>query len=99
MTLSGPMTSKPGGGALKEWTIAVSVVYSLILAAGGGYVFYASIRPVSIPTGYFSEFADGPWEVASVVLLAVWVLGPVMLLALGIDLYLYNRLTTWFAVG
>jgi hypothetical protein len=93
------MMPKPGGEAVKAWTIAVSVVYSLILAAGGGYVFYASIRPVSIPTGYFSEFLDGPWEVASVLLFAVWVVGPVMLLALGIDLRLHNRSTWRFAVG
>jgi hypothetical protein len=98
MTVSGPMP-KQGGGAVRAWTIAVSVVYSLMLAVGGGYVFYASIRPVSIQTGYFSECLNGPWEVASVLLFAVWVVGPVMLLTLGIDLCLHNRSTWWFAVG
>jgi hypothetical protein len=90
---------QPGGGAVKEWTIAVSVVYSLALAAGGAYVFYASIRPVSIPTGYFAGLADFPWEAAYLSLGAVLVIGPVMLLALGIDLRVKARLTWWFVVG
>jgi hypothetical protein len=72
-----------GGSAIRAWTIAVSVVYSTVLAAGGGCVFYASIRPVSIPTGYIAEFADFPWEAANLLLAAVLVVGPVMLLALG----------------
>jgi hypothetical protein len=93
------MTPKPGDRALKAWTIAVSVVYSLILAAGGGYVFYASIRPVSIPAGYFAALADFPWLAGNLLLVAVLVLGPVMLLVLGIDLRLRARITRWFVVG
>ena len=98
-TVSGPVTHERGGSAVRAWTIAVSAVYSLVLAAGGGYVFYASIRPVSIPTGYIAEFADFPWEAANLLLAAVLVVGPVMLLALGIDLRLQARLTWWFVVG
>jgi hypothetical protein len=98
-TVPGPVTPKPGGRATRAWAIVAAVLYSLILAAGGGYVFFASIRPVSIPTGYFSEFTDFPWEAASSLLAAVWVAGPVMLLALGVDLRLHARLTWRFAAG
>jgi hypothetical protein len=62
-------------------------------------VFYASIRPVSIPTEYFSVLADGPWEAAYLLLAAVLVVGPLVLLALGIDLRLRARLTWWFVAG
>jgi hypothetical protein len=98
-TVSGPVKHERGGSAVRAWTIAVSVVYSLILAAGGGYVFYASIRPVSIPAGYFADFVDLPWEAANLLLAAVLVAGPVILLALGIDLRPQARLTWWFVVG
>jgi hypothetical protein len=95
---SRPLIPGPGGGAVKAWTIAASATYSLVLAAGGGYVFYASIRPVSIPKGYGDFFADGPWETGFLLLGAVLVLGPVMLLALGLDQRVHARLTWWFAV-
>lgn len=94
------MMPEPGGRAVEQWTATVAVVYSVILAAGAGYVFYASIRPVTIATGYFAELADYPWVLAFLVLLAVWVVGPVALLVLGlIDLLHYARLRWWFAVG
>jgi hypothetical protein len=32
--VSGPAVPEPGGGAVRQWTIAVSAGYSLILAAG-----------------------------------------------------------------
>lgn len=98
-TSSGPVAPEPGGRATRAWAVVAAVLYSLSLAAAGGYVFYASIRPVSIPTGYFSEFVDFPWEAASVLLAVVWVAGPVMLLALGFDLRLHARLTRRFAAG
>ena len=72
------MTPASGGRAVGEWTAAAAVIYSLTLAAGAGYVFYASIRPVTIPTGYFAELADYPWLLAFLVLLAVWVAGPLV---------------------
>jgi hypothetical protein len=77
--------TEPSGSAAEEWTAAIAGLYSLLLAAGAGYVFYASIRPVSIPTGYFAELADYPWILAFlVVLLAVGAVGPVILLVLGL---------------
>jgi hypothetical protein len=68
-----PKQHVSGDGA---WVIVVSVVYSLILATGGGYVFYASIRPVSIPTGYGAPLIDFPWVAAYLMLAVVWLLGP-----------------------
>ncbi|HXT90731.1 MAG TPA: hypothetical protein VN714_15875 [Trebonia sp.] len=73
-----------GRSAVGEWTIAVTIICSVVLAAGGGYVFYASIRPVSIAEGYGSVLFDFPWILAYLVLAAVWVGGPVILLVLGI---------------
>jgi len=97
-TASGLVMPASGGSAVRKWTIALSVAYSLILAAGAGCVFYASIRPVSISTGYFS-FLDG-WSAAYLLLGAAWVVGPVILLILGlIGLSRHVRLTWWFAVG
>src|SRR5579862_2816127 len=94
------MTPESGGRAVADWTAAAAVVYSLILAAGAGYVFYASIRPVTIPTGYFSELADYPWVLAFLVLLAVWVVGPLVLLVLGlVELLQHARRRWWFAAG
>jgi hypothetical protein len=94
------MTPEAGGRTVGEWTAAATVIYSLILAAGAGYVFYASIRPVTIPTGYFAEFADYPWLLAFLVLLAVWVLGPLVLLVLGlVKLLQHERRRWWFAAG
>ena len=97
--VSRPGIPQPGGSAVKAWTIAACVVYSVALAAGGGYVFYASIRPVSIPTGYFAGIADFPWEAAYLLLGVVLVVGPVVLVALGIGLHLYARVKWWFVIG
>lgn len=92
--------AKPSGSAAEEWTAAIAGGYSLLLAAGAGYVFYASIRPVSIPTGYLAELADYPWILSFLLLLAVWAVGPVILLILGvINLRRHAPLTWWFAVG
>lgn len=74
----------PRGSAVAEWTIAIAITYSLILATGAGYVFYCSIRPVSIAEGYFSTLADYPWILAFLLLEAAWVIGPVLLLVLGL---------------
>jgi len=94
------MRPEPGARAVEQWTAVVAIIYSLTLAAGAGYVFYASIRPVTIATGYFAELADDPWVLAFLVLLAMWVVGPVILLVLVlIDLLHPARLRWWFAVG
>jgi hypothetical protein len=75
---------RPRCSAVAEWTIAIAITYSLILAAGAGYVFYCSIRPISIAEGYFSTLADYPWILAFLLLEAAWVIGPVLLLVLGL---------------
>ena len=66
------------------WTGAVALafvsLYSLTLAAGGGYIFYASIRPVSVPAGFGAPFTNFPWFAAALLILAAWVAGPVGLL-------------------
>jgi len=41
------MRPEPGARAVEQWTAVVAIIYSLTLAAGAGYVFYASIRPVT----------------------------------------------------
>jgi hypothetical protein len=82
--LSGALPPERGHRTAGALTIAVTLIYSLVLAAGGGYVFYASIRPVSIATGYFSVLFDFPWVVAFLLLAAAWVAGPVILLVLGL---------------
>lgn len=64
--------------------LAVVPVYSLTLAAGGGTVFYASIRPVTISTGYFAVFGDVPWIAADLLILAACWAGPVALLIAGL---------------
>lgn len=95
-----PSALTPRDSADQAWTIVVSGLYSLILAAGGGYVFYASIRPVSIPAGYGAVFLDGPWEAAYLLLAVVWLLGSVVLLALGLlILHQSARLKWWSAVA
>jgi hypothetical protein len=78
--------------------IAFVILYSLTLAAGGGYVFYASIRPVSIPTGYGVPLTNFPWIVAYLVLAASWLAGLVALLIAGlIHLHRYARRKWWSA--
>jgi hypothetical protein len=64
--------------------IAFAILYSLALAAGGGYVFYASIRPVSIDVSYGAPLVDLPWAAAAVLLAAAWAAGPVALLISGL---------------
>jgi hypothetical protein len=98
-TLSGALLPERGRRAASEWAIAVAISCSLVLAAGGGYVFYASIRPVSIPTDFF-PIADLPWLTAFLLLAAAWVAGPVILLVLGlVHLLRHPRHRWWSAAG
>jgi hypothetical protein len=80
---------------IREWTIVVAIVCSLVLAAGAGYVFCASIWPVSIATGYGAVFLDWPWALAYLVLLAAWAGGPVILLVLGLIHLLQHARHRW----
>jgi hypothetical protein len=61
-------------------TGTVAAVYSLMLAACGGFVFYASVRPVPMPSG----FLDVPWFAVLLALAITWLAAPVALLALGL---------------
>jgi len=95
-----PSRPKPQDGRAGANAVAFVILYSLALAAGGGYVFYASIRPVSIPTGYGVPFTDFPWLLAFLVLAALWLVGPVALLIAGlIHLRQYARHQWWSALA
>jgi hypothetical protein len=94
-TVSRALPPERGRRAAGEWTIAVTIISSLVLAVGGGYVFYASIRPVSIAEGYGSILFDFPWILAYWVLAAAWVGGPVILLVLGLTHLLRHARHRW----
>jgi hypothetical protein len=95
-----PSAPKPDVSWAGAFTIAVVIVYSLTLAAGSGYVFYASLRPVSIPTGYGALFVDLPWSAAFLLLAAAWLVCPVALLIAGlIHLLREARRKWWSAVA
>jgi hypothetical protein len=94
-TVSRALPPERGRRAAGQWTIAVTIISSLVLAVGGGYVFYASIRPVSIAEGYGSVLFDFPWILAYCVLAAAWVGGPVILLVLGLTHLLRNARHRW----
>jgi len=97
-TASGLVMPASGGSAVRKWTIALSVAYSLILAAGAGCVFYASIRPVTVPAGYFSEVSS--WGLAELLIEVTWLAGPVALLIVGlIQLHRTARHRWWSAVA
>jgi hypothetical protein len=86
------------------WAGAVALVfvlpYTLILAAGGGYVFYASTHPVSIPMGYGAPFISLPWSAAAFLIIGAWVVCPVALLIAGlIHLLLAARRKWWPAIA
>ena len=99
-TVSGALLPERGRWAAGEWAIAVAISCSLVLAAGGGYVFYASLRPISIAEGYGAVLFDFPWILAFLVLAAAWVAGPVILLVAGlVHLLRHARHRWWSAVG
>jgi hypothetical protein len=79
-----PSAPKPDINWAGAFAVAFVLLYSLTLAAGGGYVFYASIRPVSIDLGYGEPFIDFPWSAAYVLLGIGWAVGPVALLITGL---------------
>jgi hypothetical protein len=99
-TVSGALLPERGRREAGEWAIAAAISCSLVLAAGGGYVFYASIRPISIAEGYGAVLLDFPWIMAYLVLAAAWVAGPVILLVLGsVHLLRPARHRWWSAAG
>ena len=77
-------------------TATFAAMYSLTLAACGGFVFCTSIRPVSIAGGIF----DWPWVAAFTVVAITWLVLPVPLLILGlVSLYQGRRLRWRLAVA
>jgi hypothetical protein len=97
-TVPGVLPPERRRSAVGEATIVATIICSLVLAAGAGYVFYASIWPVSIAMGYGAVFLDWPWVLAYLVLLAAWAGGPVILLVLGlIHLIRHARHRWWSA--
>ena len=96
-TVPGALPPERGRSAVGEWTIVVTIICSLVVAAGAGYVFYASIWPVSIAEGYGAVFLDWPWELAYLVLLAAWAGGPVILLVLGLIHLIRDARHRWWS--
>lgn len=90
-----PSVPSPDIGWAGAFTLAFVISYSLTLAAGAGYVFYASIRPVSIPVGYGEPFIDFPWTAAGLLLAAAWLAGPVALLIAGLISLLHAAHRKW----
>ena len=74
---------KPDIGWAGAIALGFALLYTLTLAAGGGYVFYASIRPVTLATGLGAGF-ELPWISAYLALLAAWLVGPAALLVIGL---------------
>ena len=76
-------------------TVTFAALYSMTLAACGGFVFCTSIRPVSIAEGVF----DWPWVAALTVVAVTWLVLPMPLLILGlVSLYQGRRLRWRLAV-
>src|SRR5262249_35841457 len=83
-----PSAQDPREKGVGSTAIAVPVLYSLVLAAGGACVFYASIHPVSVEMGYFTLL--DPWHMAYSALALVWLRGSIALRILGLA-HLYRR--------
>jgi len=82
--VSAPSARQADIGWAGAAALTFALLYSLTLAAGGGYVFYASTHPVSLATGYFAMFPDFPWFAADLLILAACWAGPVALLIAGL---------------
>jgi hypothetical protein len=98
-----PETARPAPEPDIGWTgaiaLAVVLLYSLPFIAVGGYVFYASIRPVTLATGYGAGFLVFPWLLAWVLLLAAWVGGPAILLVSGLIHLLRHARHRWWSAA
>jgi len=75
-----PSTPQPDIGWAGAFAIAIALLYTLTLAAGGGYVFYASIRPASVDAAFGAPFIDLPYALLGI----AWAVGPVALLITGL---------------
>jgi hypothetical protein len=90
-----PSPTTPAATRAQAVAFVLAILYSLTLAAGGGTVFYASIRPVSIPTGYFAIF--DLWYAALLLLAITWLAGPVVLLIVGLIYVRQSARRNWLS--
>lgn len=96
---AGPLVSRQRHSGVAVETITFTVLYSVVFAACGGFVFYGSVRNAPEPGGYFEIL----WVIALVVLAVALLAFPTVLLVLGlIQLRQTARLhwgpaTTWTA--
>jgi hypothetical protein len=84
-------TQQPVVSSVGVSTATFAAMYSLMLAACGGFVFYTSIRPVSIPEGIL----DWPWVMALTVVAVIWLVLPMPLLVLGLVSLHRSRRLRW----
>ena len=77
---SRPLPANTGRSGVATETVTFAAIQSLLLAAGGGYVFCASVGAVPAPGGYF----DFSWTAAIVALAVVWLIAFAVLLVLGL---------------
>jgi hypothetical protein len=75
--------------------LAFVIMYTVPLVLGGGYVFYASIHPVSVPMGYGTPLINFPWVAAALLILAALVVGPAALLIAGLIHLLQTGSRKW----
>jgi hypothetical protein len=91
---------KPGGGVGAE-TIVVAAIYSLMMAASGGLVFYVSVRRISTPVDMGSAVPASSFflaALAAAALLALnvmWLAVPAALLVLGLVHLRQSARLTW----
>jgi hypothetical protein len=86
-----PGTQPPVISSVEVSTVTFATLYSLTLAACGGFVFCTSIRPVSIAEGIF----DWPWVAAFTVVAVAWLVLPAPLLILGLMSLYQGRRLSW----
>jgi hypothetical protein len=86
-----PGAQQPVISSLEVSAATFAALYSLTLAACGGFVFCTSIRPVSIAEGVF----DWPWVAAFTVVAVTWLVLPVPLLILGLVSLHHGRRLKW----
>lgn len=79
--------------------LAFVILYTLPLAGGAGYVFYASIHPARIPVGDFSPVINLPWSAESLLIAAAWLLGPLPLLTAGLLHLIRDTRRKWWSAA
>jgi hypothetical protein len=96
----GALAREPGGGVGVE-TIAVAAIYSLMMAALGGFVFYVSVRSVATPLDTGSYVPARSFVLAALVaavllaLKVMWLAVPAALLVMGLMHLRQTACLTW----